>query len=1038
MRKTFHIFTLGLALLLVLTSCSTKKNTASTRWWHSFTARYNTYFNGHEAFLEGEKAKLNGNKDNYTEMIPVFLVGNVKTRSTGRSNYETAITKCEKAIQLHSIKRRPQVSASKKRSAKTKAYLSRKEFNPFLKNAWLLMGEAQFQKGEFLEAASTFSYITRLYAPEPEVVAEARQWLARCYSQTGWYYDAEDALQKVRRDSVSKRISREADITQADLLLRQERFAEALPYLREAARHTKGKVLKARMYFLLGQVNQHLGNNAEAGKAYAKCIRMSPPFEMAFNARIRQTEVLASEGSGSRKKMISKLKRMARSDNNKDYLDQVYYAMGNIYLTEKDTLQAITAYERGRSKSTRNGVEKGVLLLKLGEIYWDRRKFDKAQTCYTEALGLIDKTREGYDEITRRSKVLDKLVPFTSAISLQDSLQELSRMSEKDRNAAIDRVIEALKKKEAEERRAKADSAAQANGADGGNGTAANRGRQTTVNSRQSGQTWYFYNPTQVMQGKQDFRKQWGNRKNEDNWRRSNRTTLAPESEGYDYEAEDSLAAIADSIAAAGGEAVDEKQAEADSIANDPHHREYYLKQIPFTEEARAASDLIIMDGLYNAGVIEKDDLEDFPLAESSLTRITTQYPTYEQLSETYYQLFLLYQRWGRSDKANAMRNYMATQWPDNEHTRTITDPDYELLSRHGREMEDSLYTRTYDAFRRRDNAAVQRGFDTSTAKFPKGVNRPKFIFVHALSRLNTAPTKELTAELRGLVTEFPDADVSPLASMIVKGLESGRTPGSGGFDLGSLWNRRSAAADSTAADAAKGRELSPEREAQYLFVLAYPSDSVDSNKLLYEMAHFNFTTFVVRGFDMNFVKAEGITQFRVSGFSSFDEAHSYAQRVYASADLRPFLQSGRVLIISKDNLDMIGINFSYDDYEKFYEKNFAPMKLNPALPIDDAEPVEQYYEDEEPGGTTVLPTDIGTATDAEAGAADESAEPTGTVEEGESTDEQTETETTTDTEENTETEAEPDNNPDSTGEDDGETYEDPDSSGEDEEWYPE
>lgn len=145
--------------------------------------------------------------------------------------------------------------------------------------------------------------------------------------------------------------------------------------------------------------------------------------------------------------MIGKLRRMARNESNKDYLDQVYYAMGNIYLATNDTARAIGAYETGREKSQRNGVEKGVLLLRLGAIYWDKRLFEKAQQCYTDALGLIDKEHDNYEEITRRSKVLDKLVPFTSAIALQDSLQALSRMSEAERNAAIDRVIEALKKR---------------------------------------------------------------------------------------------------------------------------------------------------------------------------------------------------------------------------------------------------------------------------------------------------------------------------------------------------------------------------------------------------------------------------------------------------------------------------------------------------------------------------------------------------------------------------------------------------------------
>lgn len=948
-NRSIYLALAAVAALLLFSSCSTKKNTGMTRWWHSFTARYNTYFNGEQAFIEGEKAKASAHKDNYTEMLPLFLVGNEKSRATGKGQFETAITKCQKAITLHSIKRRPQVSPSKRRDAKMRQYLQRKEFNPFLKNAWLLMGQAQFEKGEFLEAASTFSYITRLYAAEPAVATEARQWLARCYAQIDWFYDAEDALSKVRRDSVSKRVLREADATQADLLLRQERFAEALPYLERTARHAKGDFRKARLYFLLGQVYRHLNRPADAYKALGRCIRKSPPFEMSLNARILQTEVSATDPK-SGKKMIARLRRMARSSNNKDYLDQVYCAMGNIYLTQRDTAHAISAYEKGREKGTRGGIEKGVLLLRLGELYWDLREFDKAQKCYTEALGLIDKNHDQFEEATRRSKVLDELVPFTSAIALQDSLQSLARMSEPERNAAIDRVIEALKKKEEEERQARLDSAAQAraeaNGQDGQGDRNPQNPNFTQRPQNNKEQTWYFYNPMTVMQGKQDFQKYWGKRKNEDNWRRSNRTVVAmDDAEGYDYEAEDSLQAVADSLAAAGE--AETAQSPADSLSLDPHHREYYLKQIPFTEEARAASDSIIKESLFNAGIIEKDKLEDFPLAAETLGRLTSQYAYFDRMAEAYYHLFLLYSRWGKPARAAEMRNHMAASYPEHELTRLITAPDFEHNARFGKQIEDSLYTATYEAYRRRDNATVERNFELSGSKYPSGLNRPKFILVHALSRLGTANTQELVAELRQLVKDFPESDVSPLAGMLVKGLESGRKIGTGTFDIGSLWNRRTAIADSSATNAAGQKQFSDERNAPFLFVLAYPTDSLNPNKLLYEMAHFNFTSFIVRDFEMTTVHADGLSQFRVAGFNSYDEAHAYAQRCFKAKELYPYLKKGRVVLISKTNLDMLGTLFSFNDYQAFFDQTFAPIQLKPGLPIEQMAPVEQRYEDE-------------------------------------------------------------------------------------------
>ena len=948
MKIRSHILLL-LAACLLLPACSTKKNTAGSRFWHSFNARFNTYFNGSTSYDDGMQAKEQGNKDNYTEMLPFFIVENEKSAQLGASNFETTITKCEKAIHLHSIKRRPVVSANKTRTPKMKAYLSRKEFNPFLKNAWLLMGKAQYQKGDFAAAASTFSYITRLYAAEPLVAAEARIWQARSYTALEWYYDAEESLGKAGRDSLPTRLQRDHNATRADLLLCQGKYAEAAPLLAEAARRERKKLPRARLYFLLGQVEREIGHQKAAYDALRKCIKQNPPYELAFNARILQTEVM---GNGPEsKKMISRLKRMARSSNNKDYLDQVYYAMGNIYLTQGDTAAAIGAYEKGREKATRSGIEKGVLLLRLGGLYWERAAYDKAQKCYADALGLIDKEYKGYEEISRRSKVLDELVPYTSAVQLQDSLLLLSVMSEEERNAAIDRVIAELRRQEEEARKAKADSAAEARLAQNGGGqgsTMTNRLTNTNnrnTNSRGNDATWYFYDPMQVQQGKQDFARHWGRRKNEDDWRRANKTVLADLSnESYDYAAEDSLKALEDSLSLTDSLAV----APEDSLADDPHERAYYLKQIPFTPEAKEAAHEIIRDGLYNAGLIEKDKLEDFPLAARTLVRLCTDYPDCEQREDALYQLFLLYSRTGDRTQADYYRRLLAADYPEGAMTRVITDPDYEYSARFALELEDSLYRATYNAYRERRRDEVETNFTRSTDKYPNGANRPKFIFVHALNRLGYDDPKAVADELRALVKDYPKSDVSEMAGMIVKGLESGRTVGSGVYDIGSLWTRRSSAAREVADSTAQGKEWSDERITPFLCIVAYPTDSIHDNQLLYEVAHFNFTGFMVRNFEMSILREPDITQFRVAGFNSFDEAHTYAQKLYNAASLQPYLRQARLVVISEGNLELLGTVYSYDDYRDFYDRTFAPLQINPDLPLDgQEEPVEQHYEDE-------------------------------------------------------------------------------------------
>ena len=133
--------------------------------------------------------------------------------------------------------------------------------------------------------------------------------------------------------------------------------------------------------------------------------------------------------------------------------------------------------------------------------------------------------------------------------------------------------------------------------------------------------------------------------------------------------------------------------------------------------------------------------------------------------------------------------------------------------------------------------------------------------------------------------------------------------------------------------------------------MLAFPADSVDADQLLFDLSRFNFGRFVVRNFDVERVSQPGMEQFRIHGFNGFDEAHTYAQQVYADSTLRPVVRRARVVIISEDNLQLLGATYSFDDYAKFYEEKFAPLEIKPELYLDaNGQEIRQIYEDELPG----------------------------------------------------------------------------------------
>ena len=922
--KKSYILIAVVALVALLASCSTEKNTSRSRWWHSFNARYNTYYNGSVAYIDASLEKENGNKDNFTEMIPMYTVGNKKSRELGKANYDKAIEKCEKAIKLHSITKRPEWTKSRRKTERDIEWLSRKEYNPFLWKAWMLMGRSQFYQGAFDEAASTFSYMCRLYATQPAIYGRARAWLAKSYIEQDWLYDAEDVIRNMQRDSIHWRAQKEWDFTYADYYIHTGDYDKAIPYLKKSIDHEMRKKQKARLCFLLGQIYAATGKNAEAYKAFKSVVRKNPPYELEFNARIAMTEVM---GASQAKKMVGKLKRMAASDKNKDYLDQVYYAIGNIYLAQKDTMKAISNYEKGNKKATRSGIEKGVLLLKLGDLYWQQEKFSDAQRCYGEAIGLLDKDRKDYEQLSARSKVLDELVPYTDAIHLQDSLQALAKMSEKDRNAAIDRVIAELKRQEKEQKRLEdeknAQQTMQRNGATGNrNNTNRNNTAQTQQNNRQNA-VWYFYNAMAVQQGKQAFEKLWGKRENTDNWQRVNKTVVGNLNGDADMELTEEQK---DSIAKA-ELAQDSLEQLKDSAQNDPHKREYYLAQIPFTEDQVATSNLTIMDGLYNSGVIFKDKLDNLDLSKKQFTRLETQYPDFEQKADMYYHLFLLYSRLGQHDVAAGYVEKLKAEYPENQWTILLTDPYFKENAQFGVHIEDSLYAATYDAFKADRLSEAKANAQISATRFPLGENRDKFLFIGGLAKLNDGDSKGCVDDMKAVVEKFPQSKLAEMAGMIVNGVNAGKPLHGARFDLGDVWTRRTAVlADS---DSINAKTFDAERNTEFVFMLAYVPDSVDENKLLYQMAKINFTNYVVRNFDLAIEDANGLRRMVVRGFRNYDEALQYARGLAEQAGLQQLLSGCKAIVISDKNLPLLGTNFSYADYQDFYDKNFAPLKIS-------------------------------------------------------------------------------------------------------------
>lgn len=919
-----------LALAGTLVSCSTKKNTPMTRFYHSLTAHYNIMYNGEVAFEKGQDAQIDGHRDDYNSLLPMYISTNKTTAGMGKGNYATAIEKCEKAIKLHSIKKKPKVQPGRKRTQEQKDYLARKEFNPYLWRAWMMMGESQFHRGEFIEAASTFNYAIRLYATQPEVANLARAWLARCYVAMDWPYDAEDVLRKMQRDSLDLQVQQQYDNSRTAWLIQTEQYEEAIPLLEKTIRNQKGSIARARLNYLLGQLCRETGRREEAYDALKKVIRANPPYEMSLNARVLQSEMASSSQT---RKMVRKLRRMARSGKNKDYVDQIYLAIGNIHLNSGDTLRCTYAWEDGL-KESKGGSAKAALLLRLATLYWEQEDYVEAARCYKECLSSLDKEKDEYKEVEQRAKSLEGLAEPLAAIELQDSLQLLAKLPEAERIAVAERLAKEYIKKEEEEAKRNAANGTSANNASAAAGAAQQQNRNNNRQAEQdkSGQTWYFSNPNTVRQGKDAFFRKWGKRRNTDYWRWSDKSGFA-----VDGEMPEGLAELMDAEGAEDTGSADEEYNEDvpnDSVENDPRNKAFYLKQIPVTEEQMQASHQILSDALFQAGVLEQERLGNFLLARKTLLRFMEDYPEHEKVGDACYHLFLICGRLGLDQESAMYRQKVVAEYQDNAYAQLLANPRYELIARGGRHLEDSIYADAYNAYLRDDYDHVKESYAFSAENYPEGKHRARFMFVNAMSQLYSGDRDGFLASLKELTEKYSSEEIGKLAQEIMKGVNAGRLLNGERWDASDIWARRGAVASSDSV--ASADTLRTDRIGKFVFVLAYPKGALNEDQLLFEVARYNFTSFMVRNFDLEISDLGDISMLAVKGFLSYDEVHAYVQKLYSDNHMATVLEGIRTLLILEENMNLLGSKYSFEDYARFYDEHFAPMQIPEELRLDD------------------------------------------------------------------------------------------------------
>lgn len=935
--------TAAIGLVLLAASCSPKKNTAATRSYQAFITRYNVHYNGDIHYHETLEKMESDYADDFTRLLPMHPA-EARTDQKApqpQGDFKRSIEKAQKAIQTRSIKKRPRRQPGRRNDTEYQEWLKREEYNPFLHNSWMLMARSQYMNGDFLPAASTFLYIANHFKWLPEIVTEARIWQARCYCSAGWINEAEATLSRIKeKELVTGSLRGDYNFVKADIAIHRGEYDEAITPLKETISHTRGPQ-RTRLTYLLGQVCQRAGRPEEAREAFSKVERsVSAPYRTRLNARISLSNTLTRLPDNEILKELKALRRMKRYDRNADYLDQILYAEGNLLLTKGDTLGAMHAYTDASEKSVRKGIELALVRLALGNLFFVRGDYDAAQPCYAEALPMLAEDYPGIDSIRRRSDVLDDLAVYSRNVTLQDSLLRLADMPEEEKLKTVDAIIARLKEKEEKDRKENERLEAETRAADSeirDRDIHNNRAVAPTTFTMNTDKSWYFYNPAAKSAGSAEFLRRWGSRKQEDDWRRRNKNSYTPlESETLVEETvtsdlnRDSSATSSVSIA-------------------DPHSREYYLKDIPMDENARQTAHGIIQEGLYNMGLILKDQLEDYQAAQRQWNRLLKDYPDNIYRLDTYHNLYLMAARTGNISEAEVYRRFIVSDFAESPEGVAMSDPYYLDNLREMHERQEELYARTWKAYLSNSNDSVRADVAYARSHYPTSGIMPKFLFLDALTYATEGDTDKFTSLLKEIVERYPDADVSTLAATWIKGASEGRGVVSDGINVrGMIWTTRLTSSDDDAADPLARENdsitvtLSP--EAPRVVLLAFALDSINSNELLYEVARFNFNTFSIADFDIENLSFGPIGIIVIRPFDNLSDARRYLGLIDQSDGIILPMGVVSTVIPESDFHEIIVRGLTLDDYFRALEKAEGRAVHESVLPPDEYPTPEEMY----------------------------------------------------------------------------------------------
>lgn len=870
---------------MMSSACSTKKNTWTRRVYHNLTAHYNVYWNGMDLMRQGIKEYDAQMSDNYSLVLPVYNFGD-KTGNKAATFADNSIKKASKTIQKHSM------------------YFNNKEYCKWIDDSYMLIGKAYFYKKDYPMARRTFEYVIKSYN-DNEIKYDGMYWLSLSYIQLNDFNKAESMLDmmlnNISKGETPDKYECPVNLAYANSLILQKNYEAAIPYLNRALELRPKVKMKTRVYFILGQIYQRLEDPQRAATMYTEVLKHSTPYDMEFNAKINLAQCYTAN-STDRDFIVKKLKKMLKDEKNKEYQDQIFYALAQISLTDKDTAQAVSYLRQSVSTSKSNNYQRSISALQLADIYFSYPDYTRAQAYYDSTMQFLPQDFPNYNLIKKKTETLTDLVTQLETIKKEDSLQALAKMPEDQRNKIIDKLIAqyvAQEVKKQQEEQFKMQNQALVNQEDKSSSSpTATQGR------------WYFYNAATLASGFNTFAKKWGRRKLEDNWFLTEK--------GLSLASNEPPADTTEVIPEKVGDSVKTKKPEKKST--NPRDRKFYLQDLPMTDARIKASNDKIMDAYYKSGFIYIEGLKDYKNSVESFETLLERFPDYQRKAQTYYELYVLYTDLKNEPQANKYRNLLLTGYPETDYAKLIGNPNYykEIASR--KSDISNLYELTFKAFQNQQYYMVINNAAEAHGKYSGDtVLLPRFDYLRALSLGKIEVADSMVYALNKIQVEYPKSPVSRLSREVLDAMSAG--------------DGRTSAGQGKPADSSSTLLRSAESiykfdpAAVHFYVILIDNSKVDVGALKIKISDFNTKMHDLENLEVNSLLFENNTEMvTVSNFENSAKAMQYLLSIRDSKYVFTRLESAggyADFVISVNNYPVLYKNKDIRKYQSFFEKNY-------------------------------------------------------------------------------------------------------------------